>query len=369
MWSSRKSCLQVTQGHAPPVDARYKLKASMFFIDPDDASTLTAVPHEPTYASVDAVDPGFALSDAYNFVWNEDGSGASRDCSAWRPRLADGAVYFGDIIHASDDKPTFGTLISTADHVSLFAAPDSWELVCRKKKGDHKLYGWRAVPPSPLFVALGDVVTQSSKPPAELSYRCIHKALLREAELGPQLWNDEGGLFNRGEKVAMWEAPTISGHPTTMALANSFDEPPATQVYWQLRPRFTPVEVRPLAMASRDVVPEPDAEADLLSLKQFEYVVVLDDDAQAGWWTVYSVRRPDRVGLVPKNYLKKIPTQLCVALYAWPQAGQPAAQGDLSFRPGDLVVATETNGNWWHGFRRDAPEANGKFPANYVECR
>ena len=165
-----------------------------------------------------------------------------------------------------------------------------------------------------------------------------------EAELGPQLWNDEGGLFNRGEKVAMWEAPTISGHPTTMALANSFDEPPATQVYWQLRPRFTPVEVRPLAMASRDVVPEPDAEADLLSLKQFEYVVVLDDDAQAGWWTVYSVRRPDRVGLVPKNYLKKIPTQLCVALYAWPQAGQPAAQGDLSFRPGDLVVATETNG-------------------------
>ena len=119
----------------------------------------------------------------------------------------------------------------------------------------------------------------------------------------------------------------------------------------------------------RSPLPEPDSEADLLSLKQFEYVVVLDDDAQAGWWTVYSVRRPDRVGLVPKNYLKKIPTQLCVALYAWPQAGQPAAQGDLSFRPGDLVVATETNGNWWHGFRRDAPEANGKFPANYVEYR
>ena len=30
---------------------------------------------------------------------------------------------------------------------------------------------------------------------------------------------------------------------------------------------------------------------------------------------------------------------------------------------------TEVHGNWWHGFRRDAPEANGKFPANYVECR
>jgi hypothetical protein len=50
-------------------------------------------------------------------------------------------VFFGDHIHSSDEPPYVGTLISQADHPELFVAANEWTLICRKKKGDHQMFG------------------------------------------------------------------------------------------------------------------------------------------------------------------------------------------------------------------------------------
>jgi hypothetical protein len=374
IWSNKQGPVLVTQGHEPPTETRYKLKKKSFAVDPSDVESMKAQPQESEY-DVDAVDPGLELSADYEFVWNEDGSGASRDASAWRPKLADGGVWFGDYVHSSDDRPRVGTLMCAADHPRMFAAPESFELVCQKKKGDHKMFGWRAVAPSPQYVQLGDIITTTPQEPTDLPFRCVHKSLLRAVQGRKQIWTDEGGMFSRGEKVAIWESPAMAERVSTMLLVNDFESEPkptapravgtaglSKPMFYQLKPAFTPIEARPMAMAVKDYFPEqePGSDETLLQLKQFEYITILDEHPEAGWWTGYSNRKPGRVGLVPHNYVKRIPTTLCEAQYRWPQVGQPPTDGDLTFEPGQQIIATETNGSWWHGFVKTAPEVNGK---------
>lgn len=381
IWSSKKGPALVTQGHQPPSDVRYKLKTDSFTVDPSDLESMQVKLADSEY-DADAVDPGFELSADYEFVWNEDGSGASRDASAWRPRLPEGGVWFGDFVHASDDRPRTGTLMCPVDHPKMFAAAESFELVCQKKKGDHKMFGWRAVPPSPLFVQLGDIITTNSQEPKELPFRCVHKSLLRKVPGRKQIWTDEGGFFSRGEKVAIWQSPALVERASTMFLVNDVEAEPkptaprvvgsaglSKPLFYQLKPAFTPIEARHMAMAVDDYIPEqePGADASLLELRKFDYMTILDENPEAGWLTGYVNRKPDKIGLVPHNYIKRIPTQLCKAQYQWPQKGQQLTPGDLSFDEGQHIIATETGGNWWHGFVKANPDVVGKFPANYVE--
>lgn len=381
IWSSKKGPALVTQGHEPPSEERYKLKSDSFTIDPGDVESMQ-VKLVDGECDADAVDPGFELSADYEFVWNEDGSGASRDASAWRPRLPEGGVWFGDFVHSSDDRPRAGTLMCPSDHPKMFAAAESFELVCQKKKGDHKMFGWRAVPPSPQFVQLGDIITTTAQEPKELPFRCVHKSLLRKVPGRKQIWTDEGGLFSRGEKVAIWESPALVERASTMLLVNDFEAEPkptapravgpaglSKPLFYQLKPAFTPIEARPMAMAVKDYFPdqEPGSDGSLLTLHKFDYITILDENPEAGWWTGYLNRKPGRIGLVPHNYVRRLPTTLCKAQYRWPQQGQEPKQGDLSFAPGQLIIATETNGSWWHGFVKANPDVVGKFPANYIE--
>ena len=53
-----------------------------------------------------------------------------------------------------------------------------------------------------------------------------------------------------------------------------------------------------------------------------------------------------------------------VALYDY----AAAADSDLSFTEGDVVVVTESSGAWWHGYiQTDATKTPGVFPSNYVK--
>ena len=71
MWSYYAELLNVTQGHSPPRETVYRLKADSFFISSEDVSSgFLARNQINDYADIEKSDPGFAFTDEYEFVWN-----------------------------------------------------------------------------------------------------------------------------------------------------------------------------------------------------------------------------------------------------------------------------------------------------------
>ena len=139
-----------------------------------------------------------------------------------------GHVFFGDYFHAGfRDLPLVQALMSP-DNEELFAKPQDWKRVWKKKSGTKNdlIMVWRAVPPSTDYVTLGDVCDRNIRgkpmykdPPTVLqgseegkksrvpeleTFRCVHKALLVEKPLGQQMWNDKGTWGSNG---GVWAAP------------------------------------------------------------------------------------------------------------------------------------------------------------------
>ena len=160
---------------------------------------------------VEAENPGFTFTNSFVEVWNSAGSGADTDASVWRPRIGTDIVFFGDFAHARRGAPDASTdVMISADHATMLAKPASYELEWAKKRGKKHFYGWRAIPPSPDFAALGHVVTTSKNAPELQQYRCVHKALLMPKSLNKmqQLWTDKGSWM--GDDGSLWRAPPPS---------------------------------------------------------------------------------------------------------------------------------------------------------------
>ena len=69
---------------------------SAFQIDPDD--DLLEADDEGAYeGDVPRVDPGFQLCSSFVQIWDDKKTDATDEASAFRPRVADGQVFFGDV--------------------------------------------------------------------------------------------------------------------------------------------------------------------------------------------------------------------------------------------------------------------------------
>ena len=167
--------IAATKGHgAPPAGPFYSLKAESFMLRPEDildlAPTGVGARLEEKYEGIDATNPGITATTHFTPVWNDRGTGASVQCSVWRPEVPDGCVFFGDLFHGgSQEHPrnVVDGLIHAAhslyspDDPKVFAAPSSWRKCWKNKKGKVDLYVWRAIAPSDDFVPLGDVITNN----------------------------------------------------------------------------------------------------------------------------------------------------------------------------------------------------------------
>jgi hypothetical protein len=287
----------VTQRHHPPPGPHYSLKEEEFFINPADDSPA-GLGHEQAY-DVKVEDPGFTFSSDWIEVWNSAGCGADADASVWRPRLVAGMVFFGDFAHASRWEPSAAAdVLVSADHPAMLACVEKYELEWLKKRGKKHFYGWRPIPPSPDFVALGHIVTTNKSPPDLPQFRCVHRGLLmaRSMRRQRQLWTDKGSWV--GDDGSLWHAPPPCG---TFIVKGKAHEPPAG-LFYTLDTRFVPTSKFEHMPALRDFDAE-DKETQI-SFKAGEVLVVtfrMDGDP---WWSGFCEARPEASGTFPGSCLE-----------------------------------------------------------------
>lgn len=80
--------------------------------------------------------------------------------------------------------------------------PRSFRLVWTQTGRDQSLFVWRAVPPSPRFVALGHICTISDDPPDVSAIHCVPRAWTTMSSVPPKcVWTDAG---TGGKSGSLW---------------------------------------------------------------------------------------------------------------------------------------------------------------------
>ena len=319
LWrTNTEGMVAAAQRHTPPHEVFYTLKTHEFFINPMDDMSVADIAraNKEKFEGVVASDPGFAFVKGPDFtkLWDSTKSGADGEGSVWRPRLPEGAVFFGDVAVPNHKTPDAGVdvLISHSDHEELLAPPLKLELVWFKKTSKQKIYVWQGVPPSEAFACIGHVVSTEVPaedsagkpvPPAIEQYRMVHRALLQPRSLrkANKIW-DDSGFWSKGDDGALWGAPPPLGTFIGAGYPSKGYAVP-TGMFATLAVDFTPATKFRRARATRNYTAE-DRETQL-SFKVGQELVVVEGAQGEPWWSGYlgSRKRTDeRVGMFPANH-------------------------------------------------------------------
>ena len=149
----------------------------------------------------------------YKRVWTI-GCGASEGkVSIWRPDIAAPYVFFGDSVVCGGSAPRDRHVMVRDDEIDT-APPVGFRRVVDQQRGG-AVYIWEPVPPSPDYVALGDVATLSASTPDPARdfphLRCVARRLTQATPLCAydtcKIWADSG---TGGPDFAFFSAPTDS---------------------------------------------------------------------------------------------------------------------------------------------------------------
>ena len=150
---------------------------------------------------------------SFTRVWTL-GCGASEGkVSIWRPDIAAPYVFFGDSVVRGGSAPHHCHVTMRDDEVDT-VPPVGFRRIVDQQRGG-AVYIWEPVPPSPDYVALGDVATLSAKEPDPAKdfprLRCVARRLTQATPLSAydtcKIWADSG---TGGEDFAFFSAPTGS---------------------------------------------------------------------------------------------------------------------------------------------------------------
>ncbi len=156
----------------------------------------------------DALEIDFATS--FNLVWNDRGSGASRDGSFYRPVVPSGFRALGHYAQGNYDSPTGAVMIVVkARNADALKEPVDYELVWKDTGSGADKDGamWKPIPPQG-YVAMGLVVTEGYNKPSLNEVVCVRVDLTGDASPGGLIWNDKGSGAEKD--FACWDmiAPT-----------------------------------------------------------------------------------------------------------------------------------------------------------------
>jgi hypothetical protein len=160
----------------------------------------------------------FVSTDSYAFLWDDTGSLAWNDASAWRPMAPAGYFVLGDVARGSHDAPSTGTLVVRSPDPLALAMPIGYEEIWNTggAGGEHDASFWNPLPP-PGYACLGTVVGPAPGIAPELdAIRCVHQSLLVQAS-SSLTWEDTGS-------GASWDGSfwSCEGNPTASLVPQAF---------------------------------------------------------------------------------------------------------------------------------------------------
>ncbi|MDR6941123.1 Vps62-related protein [Mucilaginibacter pocheonensis] len=151
----------------------------------------------------------------YNFIYNDQGSGADGDVGIWRPSPTDNNYFIvGDYAQGNYGAPSGSSLIVTAVNddpdYPLLKAPIRYDQIWNDKGsgGDYDGSIWRPVAPDG-YVVLGCVAALGYDAPSIPNYRCIRKDMVTDAAVGSLIWSDKGS--GADNDVSLWQVQGVTG--------------------------------------------------------------------------------------------------------------------------------------------------------------
>ena len=103
MWTiNEMGMLGVTQRHLAPINRYFTLKSKRFAIRSYDTEDPAAGRPGGRDLGVDieSVAPKLSYCTSFDQIWTDKSCGARYEASVWRPQLAEGQVFFGDLMVA-----------------------------------------------------------------------------------------------------------------------------------------------------------------------------------------------------------------------------------------------------------------------------
>lgn len=189
-----------------------------------------------------------AFTTAYDYRWNDKGSGADRDVAFYHPKPPAGFFALGSIGVANYDSPNgkFASMCvkaaTTVGGKPALAAPTGWTFIWNDKGSGANDDGscWRPIAPEG-YVALGDVFVAGYNPPSGQQVMCVAKELVYEGRIGNLIWDDAGSGADRDFGAWQIEAGrAFLDTPDGVFAVNSFvgrdshAKPDSSAVAWNL---------------------------------------------------------------------------------------------------------------------------------------
>ncbi len=218
---------------------------------------------------------------SFDWTWDDKGSGAGMDASAWRPKPGTGQEGFfplGDMMIGNYDNPN-------GNHVAILVKDSGQGATPALQPPTNFLYIWSsqiwmAVAPDG-YVAMGGVC-QGGDPPSTDLYRCVRKDLVQQALVGPQLYNDSGS--GKRDDVACWDiapatapAGSVDFSPGTFIPVPGYDTPqPTGFAAFEIAMGDTPPATPPSPPTLTSKNPPPKTGATVRYVVQLPWFAVTD---------------------------------------------------------------------------------------------
>jgi len=139
-----------------------------------------------------------SISD-FDFVYADNGTGANKDLSIWKPQLPPGFSALGHYAHANYSKPTSGVVLAirATDDYSVIAYPVDYQQIYNDAGtgGDQDGSIWMPIAPAG-YVALGMVGMNGHGKPHREAVVCVREDLTTPVGVGEMISNDQGSGGN-----------------------------------------------------------------------------------------------------------------------------------------------------------------------------
>lgn len=174
------------------------------------------------------------VTNNYNWVYNDQGTGSHMDVTIFRPSPTDPSYFIlGDYAQGNYAAP-YGTsmIVKTVNdnpNYPLLAPPVGYSEVWNDHGtgGDNDGSFWHPTAPDG-YVAIGCVCNAGYDPPAIGNLMCVRRDLVETAQQGPLIWNDSGS--GGDDDVALYGIAEVPG----VFMAQSSYEPLTTPL-WSLK--------------------------------------------------------------------------------------------------------------------------------------